>query len=48
VVADGTFNISALLGAGTSIQSLAGSGVVTLGTKNLTITNTAPSEVCTT
>jgi outer membrane autotransporter protein len=39
VVADGTFNISALLGAGTSIQSLAGSGVVTLGTKNLTITN---------
>ena len=39
VVADGTFNISALLGAGTSIQGLAGSGAVTLGAKNLTITN---------
>jgi fibronectin-binding autotransporter adhesin len=39
VVADGTFNISAISGAGTSVQSLAGGGVVTLGAKNLTITN---------
>ena len=39
VVADGTFNISAMTAAGTSIQSLAGSGAVTLGAKNLTITN---------
>ncbi|WP_170849699.1 autotransporter outer membrane beta-barrel domain-containing protein [Tardiphaga sp. OK245] len=39
VVADGTFNISAIPGVGTSIQSLAGSGTVALATKNLTITN---------
>jgi T5SS/PEP-CTERM-associated repeat protein/autotransporter-associated beta strand protein len=39
VVADGTFNISGVTAAGTSIQSLAGSGAVTLGAKNLTITN---------
>ena len=39
VVADATFNISGLTAAGTSIQSLAGSGAVALGAKNLTITN---------
>ncbi|WP_315974455.1 autotransporter family protein [Devosia neptuniae] len=39
VVADGTFNASGITAAGTSIQSLAGSGAVTLGTKNLTITD---------
>ncbi|WP_244558512.1 autotransporter outer membrane beta-barrel domain-containing protein [Tardiphaga sp. OK246] len=39
VIADGTFNISAITAAGTNIQSLAGSGAVTLGAKNLTITN---------
>lgn len=39
VVANGTFDISGLAAAGTSIQSLAGSGAVTLGAKNLTITN---------
>lgn len=39
VVANGTFSISGIAAAGTSIQSLAGSGAVTLGTKDLTITN---------
>jgi fibronectin-binding autotransporter adhesin len=39
IIADGTFNVSGIAAAGTSIQSLAGSGAVTLGTKNLTITN---------
>ncbi|WP_457492321.1 autotransporter family protein [Tardiphaga sp. P5_C7] len=39
IVADGTFNVSGIATAGTSIQSLAGSGAVALGTKNLTITN---------
>ncbi|MBX3582897.1 MAG: autotransporter-associated beta strand repeat-containing protein [Rhizobiaceae bacterium] len=39
VIADGTFDISALTGAGASIQSLAGGGAVVLGTKDLTITN---------
>lgn len=39
VVANATFDISGLTSAGTNIQSLAGSGTVTLGTKDLTITN---------
>jgi len=39
VIADGTFDISGVTAAGTSIQSLAGSGAVALGAKNLTITN---------
>jgi outer membrane autotransporter protein len=39
VVANGTFSISGLTAASSSIQSLAGSGAVTLGTKTLTITN---------
>jgi fibronectin-binding autotransporter adhesin len=39
VVANGTFDISGLTAGGTSIQSLAGSGGVTLGAKTLTITN---------
>lgn len=39
VIADGAFNVSGITAAGTSIQSLAGSGAVTLGTKDLTITN---------
>lgn len=39
VVANGTFDISGVTAAGTNIQSLAGSGAVTLGAKNLTITN---------
>jgi outer membrane autotransporter protein len=39
VIADGTFGIAGVTAAGTSIQSLAGSGAVTLGAKNLTITN---------
>jgi fibronectin-binding autotransporter adhesin len=39
VVADGTFNISAITATGTNIQSLAGGGTVALGAKNLTITN---------
>lgn len=39
VVANGTFNISAITATGASIQSLAGSGAVTLNTKNLTITD---------
>lgn len=36
---DGVFDISALTGAGTSIKTLSGSGVVELGTKFLTLTN---------
>src|SRR6202044_3150375 len=39
VVANGTFDISGIGGASSNIQSLAGSGAVTLGAKNLTITN---------
>jgi fibronectin-binding autotransporter adhesin len=39
VVADGTFSISGVTAASSSIQSLAGSGTVTLGTKTLNITN---------
>lgn len=39
VVANGTFNISPITAAGTDIQSLAGSGAVTLGAKTLTITS---------
>ncbi|MHB0766844.1 autotransporter family protein [Bradyrhizobium sp. 5.13L] len=39
VVANGTFSVSAITAAGTSIQSLAGTGTVALGAKNLTITN---------
>lgn len=39
VVANGTFSISGITAAGTSIQSLGGTGNVTLGVKNLTITN---------
>ncbi|MFA6265220.1 MAG: autotransporter outer membrane beta-barrel domain-containing protein [Pseudolabrys sp.] len=39
VVANGTFNISAITAAGTDIQSLGGSGVVALGAKNLTLSN---------
>jgi len=39
VVANAAFDISGLTGAGTSIQSLAGSGSVALGAKTLTITN---------
>jgi fibronectin-binding autotransporter adhesin len=39
VIADGTFDISAVTAAGTSIQSLAGGGTVALGTKTLTLTN---------
>ncbi|SDD16322.1 outer membrane autotransporter barrel domain-containing protein [Bradyrhizobium brasilense] len=39
VVANSAFDISGLTGAGTSIQSLAGSGNVALGAKTLTITN---------
>lgn len=39
VVANGTLSISGISATGTSIQSLAGSGTVTLGTKDLTITN---------
>lgn len=39
VVANGTFDISGITAGGTSIQSLAGSGGVSLGAKNLTITN---------
>ncbi|WP_420878666.1 autotransporter outer membrane beta-barrel domain-containing protein [Tardiphaga robiniae] len=39
VIADGAFNVSGITAAGTNIQSLAGSGAVTLGTKDLTITN---------
>ncbi|WP_424579312.1 MULTISPECIES: autotransporter family protein [Bradyrhizobium] len=39
VVANGTFSISGITAAGTNIQSLAGTGTVALGVKNLTITN---------
>ncbi|WP_160168914.1 autotransporter outer membrane beta-barrel domain-containing protein [Bradyrhizobium sp. Ai1a-2] len=39
VVANATFDISAIAGAGSHIKSLAGSGMVTLGAKNLIITN---------
>jgi fibronectin-binding autotransporter adhesin len=39
VVANGTFDVSGIAAAGTNIQSLAGSGAVALGAKNLTITN---------
>lgn len=39
VVANGIFNVSGITAAGTSIQSLAGTGTVALGAKNLTITN---------
>ncbi|MEW6438438.1 MAG: autotransporter outer membrane beta-barrel domain-containing protein [Pseudomonadota bacterium] len=39
VVANSTFDISGLTGAGTDIQSLAGSGAVNLGAKTLTLTN---------
>lgn len=39
VVANGTFSISGITAAGTNIQSLAGTGTVALGAKNLTITN---------
>ena len=39
VIADGTFNISGITPANANIQSLAGSGAVALGAKNLTITN---------
>ncbi len=39
VVADGTFDISAVTPASASIRSLAGNGSVALGTKTLTVTN---------
>jgi outer membrane autotransporter protein len=39
VVTNGTFDISGLTASGSSIQSLAGSGAVTLGAKSLTIAN---------
>lgn len=39
VVANGTFSISGITATGSSIQSLAGSGSVALGAKNLTITD---------
>ncbi|WP_454628753.1 autotransporter family protein [Bradyrhizobium cenepequi] len=39
VVANGTFDISAISGAGSHVQSLAGSGTVALGAKDLIITN---------
>ncbi|UWU90889.1 autotransporter outer membrane beta-barrel domain-containing protein [Bradyrhizobium sp. CB1015] len=39
VVANSTFDISGITAGGTSIQSLAGNGGVSLGTKTLTITN---------
>ncbi|WP_246667196.1 autotransporter outer membrane beta-barrel domain-containing protein [Bradyrhizobium sp. UNPA324] len=39
VVANATFDISGVTGAGTSIQSLAGTGAVNLGAETLTITN---------
>ncbi|PAY04035.1 hypothetical protein CK489_32605 [Bradyrhizobium sp. UFLA03-84] len=38
VIANGTFSIAALSGAGTSIQRLSGSGAVDLGAKTLTLT----------
>ncbi|MGM5048805.1 autotransporter family protein [Tardiphaga sp. 604_B6_N1_1] len=39
VVANGVFNISGITAAASNIQSLAGSGAVALGTKNMAITN---------
>nr|WP_312010289.1 autotransporter outer membrane beta-barrel domain-containing protein [Bradyrhizobium neotropicale] len=39
VVANATFDISAISGAGSHIQSLAGTGTVNVGAKNLIITN---------
>lgn len=39
VVVNGTFSISGITATGTSIQSLAGSGSITLKAKNLTITD---------
>ncbi|CDZ67943.1 Hypothetical protein, partial CDS, partial [Neorhizobium galegae bv. orientalis] len=39
VVVNSAFDLSGIAAAGTDIQSLAGSGAVTLGAKNLTITN---------
>jgi autotransporter-associated beta strand protein len=39
VLANGTFDISKVSGAGTSIQSLSGPGSVALGVKTLTLTN---------
>jgi len=39
VADNGTFDISGITGASSSIQSLAGSGTVALGTKSLTLTN---------
>ncbi|WP_445487240.1 autotransporter family protein [Rhodopseudomonas sp. RCAM05734] len=39
VIANGAFDVSGITAAGTSIQSLAGSGTVALGAKNLTLTN---------
>ncbi|MGM4886631.1 autotransporter family protein [Tardiphaga sp. 604_B6_N1_1] len=39
VVANGTFDVTGITAASTNIQSLAGSGAVALGAKNLTITN---------
>jgi fibronectin-binding autotransporter adhesin len=39
VVANGTFDVTGITAASTNIQSLAGSGAVTLGAKNLAITN---------
>jgi outer membrane autotransporter protein len=39
LVDNGTFDISNLTGTGTSIQTLAGSGTVAMGTKSLTLTN---------
>ena len=39
VVDNGSFDISGLTGAGTTIQTLAGSGTVATGTKSLTLTN---------
>jgi outer membrane autotransporter protein len=41
VVANSTFDISGLTGAGTNIQTLAGSGTVALGARTLTLTNAA-------
>ncbi|WP_441281122.1 autotransporter family protein [Tardiphaga sp. 862_B3_N1_1] len=39
VVANGTFDVTGITAAGTNIQSLAGSGAVVLGAKNLAITD---------
>lgn len=39
VVANATFDISAITGAGSHIQSLAGTGIVNIGAKDLIITN---------